>query len=316
MKKILTIVTLAFLTLPAMADDEATANAGDDTESCAAVWTDVGITKVLPHNFSLDLELGYRTLDWLNQTDRMNVGLGVNYKVGKNFKFSLGYDFIYKHFPTEVKATEIAYKYEDADGLDQESPSMLNLADDAYDEWEYKGYNVTNSVHHAFWNLRHRVHFDIAADKRFWKTLRIGLRERYQFTHQPSKDIDRTKYRTKYRDPYKTDPSALDYNYDEVTDTIINDLKTKSVKNRHQLRSKLKFSIDKKGWKCEPYASCEFFNDLASSWHLDKIRAAVGVDYSINKQHKIGIGYVFNHENDDDGDQDIHAISVGYHFKF
>ena len=49
---------------------------------------------------------------------------------------------------------------------------------------------------------------------------------------------------------------------------------------------------------------------------LDKIRASIGVEYALTKQHKLGIGYVFNHEDDDDGNENIHAINVGYKFKF
>jgi hypothetical protein len=40
------------------------------------------------------------------------------------------------------------------------------------------------------------------------------------------------------------------------------------------------------------------------------------VEYAVAKQHKIGLGYVFNRENDDDGKQTIHAISASYKFKF
>ena len=56
-------------------------HADDDTENTGAVWTEVGISKALPYNLSLDLDLGYRTQDWFSESERYNVGLGLSYKI-------------------------------------------------------------------------------------------------------------------------------------------------------------------------------------------------------------------------------------------
>ena len=142
---------------------------------------------------------------------------------------------------------------------------------------------------------------------KFRKILRISLRERYQYTYQSARDVDRMRL----RDPsYDSEGNLI--GLEDTTYTTDH----KSAKNRHLLRSRLKFSIDKKGWKWEPYVSVETHNNFSDKMHLDKIRAIVGVDYSITKQHKVGLGYILSHENDDDGDCNIHAISVGYNFKF
>lgn len=97
--------------------------------------------------------------------------------------------------------------------------------------------------------------------------------------------------------------------------------KTKSRKVIQTLRSRITLELDHKGWKWTPYVYAEFFNDLGSlglpnGMHLDKLRLSAGVEYAVAKQHKIGLGYVFNRENDDDGNQTIHAISASYKFKF
>lgn len=255
------------------------AYAGEDTENTGALWTEVGVTKSLPYNLSIDASVGHRTLDWFDWSSRWDVGAGINYKLGKHFKFGLSYTFIDKHYQEEWKD-----HYGSTSG-------------------RWNGYNVDA----ANWAQRHRIAFDVTASKRYWKTLRIGLRERYQYTHQAARDVDRVKY----RDPiYDNERNVTEF--DEVENTIDH----KSAKNRHLLRSRLKLSIDKKGWKWEPYVSVETHNNLGDKMHLDKVRTIVGADYKITKQHEIGVGYVFNHENDDDGNYNIHAISIGYNFKF
>ena len=253
--------------------------ADNETENTGAVWTEVSVTKALPYNLSIEGSLEHRTIDWFDWSSRMSAGLGLEYKVNKYLKLGLGYTFIAKHNQEETKD-----HYSSTTG-------------------KWNGYNVDA----ANWAQRHRLSFDIVGSVRFNKTFRIGLRERYQYTYQCARDVDRMKF----RDPtYDGDGNLTEF--DEITPTIDH----KSAKNRHLLRSRLKLSIDKKGWKWEPYVSVEAHNDLASSMHLDKVRTIVGVDYSITKKHKVGLGYVFNHENDDDGNYNIHAISVGYGFKF
>ena len=267
-----------------------------DTENYGAVWTEVGVSKTLPYNFSIDAAVGFRSLDWFEDANRFDASIGVGYKLGKYLKFGLSYSFIEKHYWDKIE-----YKYKGDN--DFSSYQGTSITDAEGNTRAYQGYNFDA----AHWAPRHRIAFDVTADKRFWKTLRISLRERYQYTHQASRDVDRTKY----RDP-NFDGEGNVTSYDEVTP----DVKYKSAWDRHLLRSRLKFAIDKKGWQWEPFTSVEFHNNLGDSWHLDKIRAAAGTEYSISKQHKVSAVYVFTHENDDDGNENIHAISLGYKFKF
>ena len=259
-----------------------------DTENYGAVWTEVGVTKVLPYNFSIDAALGFRSIDWFNNANRIDASIGVGYKLGKYLKFGLSYTFIERQYLQETE-----YKYQG----DHDFPSYQGAT---YDGYKYKGYNVDA----AHWAARHRISFDITADKRFWKTLRVSLRERYQFTHQDARTIDRTKYRVQAL-------SSDGYIYSDEPAT-----KDKSAWDRHLLRSRLKFSIDKKGWQCEPFVSAELHHNMSDSWHLDKIRCAAGTEYAISKQHKVSAAYIFTHEKDDDGNESIHAISLSYNYKF
>lgn len=273
------IIPLILLSLPLLVQAQ-------DTENYGAVWTEVGVTKVLPYNFSIDAGVGFRTLDWFEDANRFDASLGLGYKLGKHLKFGLSYTFIEKHYLEEWKEN-----YGNKSGL-------------------FNGYNVDA----AHWAPRHRVAFDVTADKRFWKTLRISLRERYQYTHQAARDVDRTRY----RDPSYDAAGQLvrDESGNIIFDDIEEVVRHKAAWNRHLLRSRLKFAIDKKGWQWEPYISAETHNNMGERWHLDKIRCAAGTEYAVSKQHKISAAYVFTHENDDDGNENIHAISIGYRFKF
>lgn len=248
-----------------------TLRAADNT---GGVWTEVGVSKALPYNLSVEASAGHRTLDWFDWSSRTDVSAGLSYKVNKYVKFGLGYTFIAKNNQDEWK----------------------DHLSDKTGKWN--GYNVDDNN----WALRHRLSLDVTGTYRVSKLIRFSLRERYQYTYQSPRDVDRTKMRDK--------------NYDGIIDDITYTTDHKPHKNRHLLRSRLKISLDKKDLKWEPYVSVETHNDFSKKMHLDKIRTIVGVDYSITKKHQVGLGYVFNHENDDDGDQNIHAISVGYNFKF
>lgn len=67
-----------------------------------------------------------------------------------------------------------------------------------------------------------------------------------------------------------------------------------------------------------PYATFEFHNDLKESMDLDKSRLTVGTEWKITKQHRIDLAYIYqnSHDADDNDGGGLHAISVGYKFKF
>ncbi len=292
MRRIITAITAAMLAaMPLLAQE---------TSSYSALWTDLSVAHPLPYGLTVDAGLGFRTLDALENANRFDANIGLDYKIGKHFKVGVSYTFIYRHYLSETE-----YKYQG--NHDYSSYQGLTVtetdADGETQTYRYKGYNVDA----AHWAPRHRFALDLTADKRFRKTLRVSLRERYQYTHQAARDIDRTRYRV---DSYDADGNVSAWEDPEVV------TKHKNAWDRHLLRSRLKLSIDRKGWQWEPYVSGELHNNMGDSWHLDKVRLAAGADYSITKQHKLSIAYVFTHENDDDGNENIHALSIGYRFKF
>ena len=343
------LLALCFFTSSIAAQEAGGEYVSDDAgKTTGGIWTEIGVAKVLPYNLSIGLDAGFRTNDWFNEASRFDIGAGLSWKPNKHWKIGVGYTFIMKHYPSETahkSVVETEWKYRNAaTGENVDLPDFMaapiytsdnGTVDDTSDDitYRYRGKNVDQKDYtrltEAFWRAKHRINVEAAYTYKLWKLLRVTLRERYQLSLLQSKEVSRvrtgTKTTMKYRDPsYTTAGTVYDEStieYDEVEGPIVSDAgeettKEKSSKTLHTLRSRLTFEIDKKGWLFTPYAYAELFNDLTSSFHIDKVRASVGVEYSVAKQHRLQLGYVFNHENDDDGDQNIHAISVGYKFKF
>lgn len=312
----------------------------DAGKTTGGLWTEVGVTKTLPYNLSLGLDAGFRTNEWFDEASRFDIGLGLSWKPSKNWKFGVGYTFLMKHYSQETSTksvTEYEWKYRAAGATENTDftefmGAPFYTADDAT-VYSYRGYNqdVKNytRVTESYWRAKHRISIDGAFTYKFWKWLRLSLRERYQLTFVPSKEITRTrtgtKATTKYRDPNYNENGLVDGelgdSYDEIegpTTTLADEetTKEKDSKTIHVLRSRLTLEVDKKGWKWSPFCYFEVFNNLGESMHVDKYRISAGVEYAVSSAHKLSLGYVFNHENDDDGDMNIHAICVGYKFKF
>lgn len=239
-------------------------------------WISVGAKKSLGTQWSLGLEAEYRAQD----NSRWAVGLDAGYKLNKYIKFGAGYTLLYNRKGEKVKG------------------------DSAVDD-EYR-------VTPAYSYPRHRFIVEATADKRFWKWLRISLRERYQLTYRPAKNYDRITY-SKY----------IDDNWEEQWDDGVTSTKTRESETSQLLRSRLKLEVDKKGWKFAPFASAELCNSVrvGDRFDVDKVRTTVGTSYKLNKQHEFTLGYVltFVFNDDDEKAEDnnrIHAVNVGYNFKF
>lgn len=357
MKRYLSIILIALPFVVSAQDTETGYTSDDATRSTGALWTELSAIKALPYNLSLGLDAGFRTDDGLSQASRYDIGLSLSWKPDKHWKFGVGYTFLMKHYATSTDykdATERVYNFRNpSDGSEPGFTSFPGAAydaisDDAYytdadgSTYRYLGYTDTQKdyirVTDAYWRPKHRISLDAAYTHRFWKTLRITLRERYQMTLMPSKTVSQMRTGTKTENDYSSpvydalsvsDLAALAggdmtawglITYDDSdklsTDASKASEKIKKSKDIHVLRSRLTFEIDKKGWNWTPYIYVEPFNNLNDNFHFDKLRLSAGLDYSISKQHKIGMAYVFNHENDDDGDVNIHALSIGYRFKF
>lgn len=249
------------------------------------VWTSVSAEKAFSKKFSIDAGAELRLQDNATQPMRWDFGLGASYKVTKYLKLGAGYAFIHGRNLQEVK------------------PHYKN------DGVTVNGYNVD----HGFWRNKHRLFFDVTG-KVAWGRFTFSLRERYLYTHYNEAECLRDKYRTLVQPGYTGDTYIYNgtefMEYEQTTDS-------KKAKDKHALRSRLQVEYNIKGLPLNPYASYEVTNDLGDKLRYDKSRVCAGVEWKVTKKHILDVGYLFQSESDnDEGNGNIHAIKVGYTFKF
>ncbi len=150
----------------------------------------------------------------------------------------------------------------------------------------------------SYWRPRHRLSLEVTPSIKLFKMLRISVRERYQYTHQKEQTLTRYKYKQ-------------DLGTEERTETDYP--KEKAAKDTHILRSRLKLEIDKKKLAWSPFISVETQNRF-NHMNLRSVRTAAGTEYKINKHNSVSMAYVFTYHKEDE--ERMHAISVGYNFKF
>lgn len=156
-----------------------------------------------------------------------------------------------------------------------------------------KSYHKKGSVNKytpPYWGLRHRFHADLTGSVK-WQDFQFSLRERWQYTYRPEKTIRR-----------------YDMDDEEWED------KVKSGKGKNLLRSRftVDYHIPKSDF--EPYAEVEAYQARS----LEKLRYTMGVGWKITSHHQVEVYYRYQdvRGDDDDSDQDIHILGLGYIFKF
>lgn len=249
------------------------------------VWTSVSAEKSFGKKFSIDAGVENRLQENATKALRWDFGLGASYKVTKFLKLGAGYTYIRGRNLQEVKPR---YK---KDGV------------------TVNGYNVD----HEFWRNKHRLYFDVTG-KVAWGRFTFSLRERYLYTHYNKAECLRDKYRTLLQDGYTGDTYIYNgtefMEYEQTTDQ-------KKAKDKHALRSRLQVEYNIKGLPLNPYASYEVTNDLGDKLRYDKSRVCAGIEWKVTKKHILDFGYIYQTESDnDEGNNNIHAIKVGYTFKF
>lgn len=250
------------------------------------VWLGGTVQKDFSKKLSADVGLGMRAENKLNDITRYDVDAGLTYKPLKWLSISGGYTFIRDY--------------------------NLKSGEDKTKRVSSPKYNVED----AYWRSKHRATFDVSGS---WNIAKFGknklvftVRERYQYTHFVPTHTMKTKYSGK---PDKNNSVECEYNGIQYYKAE-RELDAKRSKHKHYLRSRfgLEYNIHHCAWT--PYATYEFSNNLSDQLHLDKQRLTVGVEWKVAKQHKLDFAYVYNHGADDDNNNDCHALSIGYKFKF
>lgn len=256
--------------------------AGDDF----GLWGEVGLTKSTANKkFSFGADLSFRANDNLGSMSRFDVGVSAAYKPTKFLKLSTGFVYIENH------------------SLREDKPHFNNSG-------RLNGYNVDL----AYWQARYRWYFDVTG-KVEWNRFTFSLRERYQYTRNAPATCDRLRYRGLVTSGYEGDKYFDGSNYyafdEQTTDR-------KRAKDKHYLRSRIGVEYNIRHCPVTPFATYELSNNLGDAFSVEKHRVTAGIDWKIKKQHTLTAAYVYTNsaDRDDDGDSNLHAISIGYNFKF
>ena len=142
-----------------------------------------------------------------------------------------------------------------------------------------------------YWSPRHRVNFYVTGILPI-DNFEISLRERYQYT-------------------YRMETSARKWNSLGVEQ----DEKIIKSKDYHALRSRVLARYKIEPVMLSPYFSLEFYNDLAHSFSIDKIKLTAGVEYSLKKHHGFDLFYRYV-AGIAESEDECHLIGLGYEFKF
>ena len=165
------------------------------------------------------------------------------------------------------------------------------LIDNNHEEITFQDDGVTlNNWRPSYWGLRHRFNVSLTGSHKVQR-VEVSLRERWQYTYRPGKVID-------------------NFDFDEVA-WEDHDVRGKG---KNVLRSRLQLEWDIPRWKFDPFASVEFH----TTRQLDKTRFVVGVDHTIKKTHQFKLYYRYQAVNrhGDDDESNIHALGLGYTYKF
>jgi hypothetical protein len=265
-------------------------------QSDFGVWTEIGVEKSFNKKFSLEASVENRMANNATQPQRWNAAIGGSYKPLKWLKLGAGYVFIYNR---NFQEAEEKYKENDE--------GEVVLGKDGKPIIE--GYNVD----HGYWRPRHRAYFDVQGKVDVGR-FSISLRERYLYNYY----VETEALRDKYRNPSQPGYSGNLYPFNGMEFMKYEqEMDTKKAKSKHSLRTRLQVEYDIKGVPLTPFVSCELTNELSNAMQYDKVRAQAGVEWKINKKHILSGAYLYQNENQEIGpNESLHAIKLGYKFKF
>lgn len=245
------------------------------------LWTSADASQKLGNTgLSMEGGLGFRLNNHWKNVDRWDAGLGLSYEVTPFLKVGGGYTFIYNYSGAERK-------------------ERFNSSGN------WNGYNVEN----GYWRTKNRFYFE-AKGKVEVGRFTFSLRERYQstiFNHTYTRQ-DKYRYNTIIDADGNKDYQLRD-GYPESEQEL------KRHKTTHYLRSRLQAEYNIRHCPVTPYASFELSNSLTNGFSIDKRRFCIGGDWKISKGRHLTVGYVYNNGNDDDNEDRLHAIEIGYSIK-
>lgn len=227
------------------------------------------VSKKIDRKWTLGMEADFRTRHDFKTVDRWSIGLAADYKLTKWLKADAGYSLL------DYNMREKVEHYTSSKG------------------------NAKVHWRPSYWGFKHRFHASLTASHKFSCGLKLSLRERWQYTYRPSKEVTRWTFREDATD----------------ADMRLDDDYVRSAKGKNQLRSRLEVQWDKKRALLTPFASMELYN----SWAIEKIRYTAGTDIRLDRKNSLSLFYRFQNmknADEEDYDPDMHLIGIGYKLKF
>ena len=274
MKKIFTTCCALLLAVPTFAQKDE-----------FGTWLEFEAETKVNKRIEMSFGLGMRANDNLGEVSRANAFISGNYKVCNFLKAGATYQYI-----SDLSRGEVKEDFKKNSG-------------------KFNGYNVDEAFHRT----KHRLSFDLSSKVKVGR-FTFSLRERYQYTHSVSKDIERIRYR--YDAASQPHFSGYTYpfgGYEWINREVGED--HKNHKNNHLLRSRIGVEYDIKGCPLTPFATYEIKTQLQKGGATEETRLIVGTDWKLNKKNTLSIAYVFNDAHYSD-DANVHAVSIGYKIKF
>lgn len=248
-------------------------------------WLEVEAEKKITKRIDLTLGLGMRANDNLGEVSRANAVVSGSYKVCDYLKIGATYQYI-----SDLSRGEVKEDFKKSNN-------------------KFNGYNVDEAFHRT----KHRLSFDLSSKVKVGR-FTFSLRERYQFTHNVSKDIERIRYRDDATTMQGFNGDTYPFGgYNWITREVDED--HKNHKNGHLLRSRIGVEYDIPKCPLTPFATYEIKTSLQDGGATEETRLIVGTDWKLNKKNTLSVAYVFN-DGHYSNDANIHALSIGYKFKF
>ena len=289
MKKIFTACCALLLAAPTFAQKDE-----------FGAWLEVEGEKKITKRIDLSLGLGMRANDNLGEVSRTNAFISGSYKVCDYLKVAATYQYI-----SDLSRGETKEKYEWKKNKKYDPNYPFIEPEYIY---KFEGYNADKAFHRT----KHRLSFDLSTKVKVGR-FTFSLRERYQFTHSVGKDVERMRYRDKAPAGYSEPTVSIGGENWVIPNEVGSD--HKNHKNNHLLRSRIGVEYDIKNCPLTPFATYEIKTSLQDGGATEATRLIVGTDWKLNKKNTLSIAYVFDDGHYSD-DANIHAVSIGYKFKF
>lgn len=245
----------------------------------AGLWADFSFGKKVSKKFSTEASLGFRSERHMRHMMRWEAGFGFDYKPVSFLKFGASYVLL-----RDRRSGEVSPHYNS--------------------KGNFNGYNIERDA----WRNKHRACFDVTGSLPLGR-FTLSLRERYQYTRLMSVSVTEEKYRGIVSPGY-VGPQYGGYALDRT------EADKKHAGDRHYLRSRLAVEYNIRHCPVTPFALAELSNNISDRLLLDKTRVSAGIDWKVAKMHKFTIAYLWQTGADDEENDGIHVLKLGYRLNF